>query len=379
MAQQYSYDKHFDAAIHGLGMGEHDSRPMSFPILPQRVQVRFTAGSLTTDVSWSITDDVSRQVYEVTSTGSATEADMLDNAVAALRANASVNALFAITEDGADDVVFTARHPGRSYTIAATGGPSATQPVTSVLQTAGGSGLPFGFVRQTVSDGRATVDLLDASTELADLAGYVIRTEANAFREIPDNAQDTINRGKHLPVAYDGRIWLAYSGTAPSVAAGVGGDLYLRRAQTSASGTIGDILAAPAGSAQVYTLTPTTSEDSFMVRFSFGGASYTLVADGADGSYSATEICDDLRASATAQGIAATTGLSFGGTATLTITTPAGTALDSAPVSMGQGAFASITETDAADVDAINIGSIAFVERVNAGLGLALIRVIMRR
>lgn len=368
---QFDYRMNYRTAVHGLAEGEPLTRGLMLPYL-QQITPFTIADSEAGDLVLTATDVRTGQEFPLTvAISGAVEATSLDEIVAAVAASATWNALFTATEDGATVFTLTARASNRAFTFTATPPGSMTVTVGSNTQDAGGDKIDFGFVARDASNYLVAVG---ASTELADLVGALRRSEANQWRDTFEGAEVGLARGMKHPVIYDtngGGIWLTYAGTAPTLE----GDLYLRRAQTSGAGTVGELLAAPAGGQEVWTLTPTASEDSFAVQFPYGGQVYTLIADGADGTYSATEICDDLRASATAQDIAAATGLAFGGTDTLTIATPAGTALDSDPVSIGQGAFASITETTPADVDAIDISSIARVDKVDTSESLARVRI----
>jgi hypothetical protein len=337
------------------------------PWLPQITQVRFTAGGLTTDTEWSITNDETGEVHEVTGTGSATEATMLDNALAALVADPNINALFSITEDGVDDVVLTARHRNKSYTIAVTGGPSATVPVVSTEQAAGGAKLPFGFV--ALDSDRYLVPL-SATTELEDLAGILRYADTGYWRESWEDTAIAVDRGKQYPAVHEGRGWAPYAGSAPST-----GSIYLRRALTAGAGTVGELLAAPAGSAQVSTYTPVADVAVYGFSYGYNGDDFSVVFQPTDATTTVALACDGL----VAQGILTQpTGVVISDSTTaVTITTAAGTALDYLrPMTSSLDALTAsgAASVGTADVDTIDISSIVKVLDTNS-TGFADIRI----
>lgn len=342
-----------------LTEGDVKSRGHVFPWLPGIYQVRFTAGALTDDTEWSITNDETEQVHTATGTGSATEATMLDNALEALQGEPNINGLFSITEDGVDDVVFTARHTNKSYTIVATGGPSATAPVTSTLQEPGGSKLDFGFV--ALSSGKLVA--LSATTGVADLAGFIRYSDANHYRETWEDTVVALERGKKHAVVYEGHVWAPYAGSAPSI----GGSVYLRRALTSGAGTVGEILAAPAGSEQVSTYTPVADMLAYGFEYGYNGVHYVVHYVPTDATTAVADACDGLVAQAN---IDIPDGVTIAdGTTEVTITTAAGTQLDylrATVTTLDADTAAGVAVVGAADVDALDISSIAEVVEVNS-------------
>src|SRR5574342_410303 len=80
-------------AVEGMTVGPRRCVNRTLPWKAQQTQIRFTAGSQTDDVVLTVTDDKTAQVYTITTTGSATEATMLDNLLAGFQANAKLNSL----------------------------------------------------------------------------------------------------------------------------------------------------------------------------------------------------------------------------------------------------------------------------------------------
>lgn len=367
-----SYAVHPAAAVAWNPQGEPKrQRTADVPSVAGVWQVRFTAGALTTDVSWSVTDDETGQVYTVTSTGSATEATMLDNALAALQASEIGRKLFTLTEDGVDDVVFTARHKNRAYTIVATGGPSATAPATSELTAPSGPPrLSYGFMAR--GSGARECAAISATTALSDLIGVLHRNEARALRQLPDVADaveaPTISLNREydsLPIPYE-------SGSAPTA----GGSVFLRRALTSGAGTVGYIRGAVAGSAQVSTYTPVADMLAYGFAYGYGGADYIVQFHPTDGTTTVALACDGLVADGI---INQPTGVEItDSTTAVTITTAAGTALDYLRpfgATLDAATAAGAVSVGASDIDTIDVSSIVEVVEVLSGLGLALCHV----
>jgi hypothetical protein len=291
--------------------------------------------------------------WTATGTGSATEATMLANAVTALQAEPNIAAAFSITHDGVDDVVLTARTRNKAYTIACTGGTSAvTAPAVSSLQDPGGSKLAFGFV---ALDSDRHIVPLSATTELADLAGILRYSEGNHYRDSIDDTEIAVVRGKKYAVVFEGRGWAPYSGTVPS------SSVYLRRATTSGAGTVGELLAAPAGTGATYTFTPSAVNlAAYGFAFSFRGRRYSAHVTG-DGSTTVAQAVTALVARlGSIAGLAITDS-----TTTVTVACDGAEDLDwtGDVVSIGDSGTASITiaNTVAADIDTIDISSIAKV------------------
>jgi hypothetical protein len=366
-----SHSVHPAAAVAWNPQGEpRRQRTADVPSVAGVWQVRFTAGNETTNVSWSVTDIETGQVYIVTSTGSATEATMLDNALAALQASEIGRKLFTITEDGVDDVVFTARHKNRDYDIVATGGPSATAPATSELTAPSGPPrLSYGFMAR--GSGARECAAIGASTALADLIGVLHRNEARALRQLPDvddavqAVTISLNREyDSLPIPYE-------SGSAPSA----GGSVFLRRALTSGAGTVGWIRGSAAGTGATYTATPAAANLlAYGFEFGFRGRHYSAAVEG-DGSTTVAQAVTALVAQ-----LGSISGLTItDSTTTVTIACDGAEDLDYIRETHRSGdsgaATVTIANTVAADIDTIDVSSIVEVVEVLSGLGLALCHV----
>lgn len=348
---QTTYRQVLAKAVKGQPLSvQRKSRPLQLPQLPQITRMTVANGAATDDLVVTFVDDLSGQSYSVTATGSANEATLGTNLSNAVAASGNVSKLFSVAlvqSVNASDLIvdFTARHANRDYTISATGGTGAI--TFSESQAAGGDGLEFGqlVARGTEDDEFAA---MTASTTVSQIAGFLFRTDANHFHSLENDTPDAVDRcerGKHYAIAEEGEFWIEVAEAVTPAS----------RVFVRVEGTdVGDWGDTAAGGQQLWTLTPTASEDSFGIEFDYGGRHYTaVVADEADGSYTATEICDDLRTA-----LGTITGLTIGGTATLTIQTAAGTELTGLR-SIGVGVFASITETTGEDVDMLDVSSIA--------------------
>lgn len=378
---QTSYVMNKSVAIEGMTVGERRSKPRTLPWLPQITQVRFTAGGLTDDVVLTVVDDLTQQSYSITTTGSATEATMLDNLIAGVRANGKLNDLFSATEDGVDDLVLTARHANRSYTITCTGGPSATVPVVSDLQDAGGSKVDMGrMVVRGSEDGE--FEAIGASAVLADIEGIVFRTDANHLHSLENDsasAVDQLDRGKVHSVLESGRVWVEVEEAV------VPGDpVFCRRALTSGAGNLGGFRASPAGSTQVATITVVADHQNYVVEFSIDGERVSFSYNPSDGTTTTDDAVDGLEDAAaeilTARGITSVTASAASAAASFTLTAEAGRQFDYVTVSsFGEDteAVAGTVSVAAADVDAIDVSSIAQFETSASAGGLALLKLKM--
>lgn len=324
------------------------SRPLMLPVLPQILRLTITGGAGTSDVTITVVDDQTSQSYSVVVTGSATEATLLANILAAIRADAKLNSLFSVADGGtAANVIvdFTARHPNRSYTLSSVGGPNgASDPgVVASQQSPGGSGIEFGVL---VAKGSADDEFaaLSSSTTVAQIAGFLFRSEGNHFHSLENDtpsAVDACLRGKHYSIAEDGEFWVEVSEAVTPASS-----VYVR-VEGSDIGDWGD---NPAGGQQLWTYTPTASEASFSIGFDYLGVHYVATTN-TDGSATATEICNGLRL-----GLGTISGLTIGGTSTLTIQTAAGTEMTNV-LNTGNGVGAWV-ETTGEDVDILNVSSI---------------------
>jgi len=372
---QTTYDVSIPARIKGMPLtAPRRSVPAQLPLLAQILRLTIPGGAGTSDVTITVVDEESGQSYSITVTGSATEATLLASVLAAVRGNAKLNQLFSVADGGtgADVVVdFTARHANRGYQLSSVGGASGASAAGTVseLQAEGGAGLEMGIiVARGSNDGEFAA--LGASSTIADILGVLFRTDANHFHSLENDTFDAVDacrRGKHYPISEMIRYWAeAEEAMTPS------SRVYVRRATTSGVGTPGDLRASPAGSAQVATVTPTAAELDYvlLVDVTIAGVRQLvpLLAANPDGSNTATETCDALRAAvAQAQTDGLLAGFSTGGTATMTLTGPAGVAF--LAQSTGEGLLA-VADTTPADVDTIDITSICKVEQSRGADGL---------
>lgn len=387
---QTVYAMNKSVALEGMTVGPNECVPLTLAWLPQITQVRFTAGDETTDVTLTVVDDASQQSYSITTTGSATEATMLDNLIAGVRANGKLNSLFSATEDGVDDLVLTARHANRSYTITCTGGPSAvTAPAVSSLQSAGGSKVDLGrIVVRGSEDG--TFDAIGASAVLSDIAGVVFRTDANHFHSLESDtasAVDQLDRGKVHAVMQRGRMWVEVEEAVTPASR-----VYVRRALTSGAGNLGGFRDSPAGSTQVATITVVADHQVYTVSFAIALAGdlqprkYSFSFGPTDGTTTTDVAIDGLEAAAAGcltdnpelSGIVSASSASA--SATFTLTAAAGYEFaDVSVVSFNEDtpAVSGTVSLAAADVDTIDISSIAQYETSASANGLALLKLKM--
>jgi hypothetical protein len=366
--------------------GTRRTKPRTLPQLAQITQVRYTAGDETADGVLTIVDDDSGQSYTVTGTGSATEATFLDNMVAAVQGDGKVNDLFTVTEDGVDDLVLTARHRNRSYTITASGGPAVTTPAVSNLQTAGGGDLGFGLAcAKGPSDGE--IQALSATSVKADIAGVLFRTEGNHFHDLDDDSgADELDRGRTHAVLEQGRLWVAAEDAVSPTS-----KVYVRRAQTSSAGTVGAFRAGPDGSAQVSTVAPPADQTFYGLGLQLRDAdghvrSFNVTYEPTDGTTAVADAIDglfDAISDAIGGATAAANGLGVTVTESdtlLTFTTDAGVEI----VDLTSSAWISDTEAaqstvviGTADVDTIDVSDLFEWETTTSAAGLAKLKVKM--
>ncbi len=192
---------------------DRKSRPMQVAQIAEVQELTADGGAATDDLVITAVDDYTGQVHQVTATGSATEATMLANVLAAVRGYGVFNNLFSVADGGtgADVVVdFTARHRNRSYTMSATGGPSGTNAFV-VTTAAGATGLEMGrFVKKGADDD--SIVALAAGDTVGDIVGALRRTDANHFHSLEnDRGSSVVDRlpvGTHLSVVYEGLMFI---------------------------------------------------------------------------------------------------------------------------------------------------------------------------
>ncbi len=357
----------------GQHLGPRQSAPFTLAKLAQITTITIADASPAAAESWtlSVTDDETAQVYSITFNSGASLALTLDALVAAVAADGRLNDLFSATEDGATVATLTARHVGRSYTLAVTPGGSATAAV-AISQSAGGNKLRFGRMLAVDSAGKARE--LEASDALIDLAGALFRTDFNHVQPFePADARagyDGAARGKTMSLMQRGRM-VVDPETDPT---DLSDPVYVRRALTSGSGSLGAFSAAAAGGQQLWTFTPSAINlPGYGFQFEYQGAPYTALYLG-DGSTTVAQAVDGL-----VQDLGSISGLTITDNGTdLTIQTAAGTELTNVrnlashtdvPVDS-----VTVAETTGEDIDMIDISSKARWETLPNAQGLAVVR-----
>lgn len=383
-----SYQQHPAIGLHGQTIGNRRTHPMELPFAAQVINVRIADGSPAASEEWSvsITDDATQQTWEYTFDSGATLAATLDSWLAAHRANGKANALFSVAEDGAEDFILTARAANRDYTVEVTPGGSATA-VVSELTGSGGLKVNMGAAVARGSNDREFDSLSDSST-LADIVGFTFRTDANHFHSLENDsptAVDQLDRGVTYPIMEDGRMLVEVEdAVAP------GDPVYVRRALTSGAGTVGSgFRATPAGSTQVATITVVADHQVYRVAaiMTILGVRHVIDFEYAptDGTTTTDDAIDGLEDAAAAR--IAALGLdayvaasSASAAATMTLTAAAGYSFESVDgTTFGEDieAEALTVSVAAADVDTIDISSIAQWESSAAAGALAQLRIKM--
>jgi len=359
-------------------------KPMQLPLLAQIDDHTITGGTTTDDVTLRVLDRESGVTHQIVIPGNATEATLLASILAAVRANAQLNALFAVADagTGANVIVrFTARHANRAYTISSVGGPSgpAVAGSTAVVQAPGGAGLTFGSLVARGDDDNSFASI-GAATTLTQITGALWRDES-LFQDIPaplsvavPNAVPLSVRGRHYPIAELIRMWVTVE-TAVTPASAV----HVRRALTSGAGTVGSgFRATAAGVAQVATVTPGAGQNSvplsIEIRILTGaraGQSKVLFHQ-SDASMTATEAADAFRAD-----LAADVGFSsaVAGTGTATLILTAASADVTFTVDVIEGTFTVAEATTAGATHTIDVSSVAKFESSAPAGGLAVLAI----
>lgn len=366
---QTSFTPNPEIAMAGTQYGPRQSAPYTLAFLPQIDTITIADASPSAGESWTIrvVDDETSQTYSVDFLSGASLAATLDNAVAALVANGNTNNLFTFAEDGATVLTPTARHGGRSYTWSVpTVGGSATA-VVATTQESGGNKLEFGLMyarSSTAGEFRA----LNATDAVIDLAGILFRTDANHLRDVteePDpTAFDGARRGWTMSLMEQGRCWVRCEAAVTDTTSGV----FVRRATTSGSGTVGAFRTAAAGGQQLYTITPAAINlAAYGFTFSYLGENYTVLYEG-DGSTTLAQAATGLVFDAgTIAGLTITDT-----TGALTIQTAAGTEITNMRPTAASvdtpAASVTIVETTAEDVDTIDVSAFVRWERTSVTL-----------
>jgi hypothetical protein len=327
----------------GLGL----DRPFCNPWLPQISTITLSA---TADVSdeivagqvWEIVlTDPDGVEYETTYTVTADDntagtdgaglAHMATQLAAALEANPELDNIVSATASGAVITLTWLHANAGEWTVSATCTPAAAEAVltdtVATSQDAGGSNLPMGrFVQygtphNDAFEGPPRASLLSSATSV--IAGIALRdmTKVRPF----DTSTTAVNAyvpGDAVGVRQTGEVAMVNRGSAAAVA---GGPVYAV-ISTSGGQALGQARSDAAGTADVWTLTPSAANDAvygITVTFpAWNGESaqvYVVPPVTADGSATAAEIVALLAASiATVSALAALVTVS--GTNTLILT-----------------------------------------------------------
>lgn len=362
-----------DARVAGEPAGPGFDRPYENPLLPQISTLTLAAQAdvsdeIVADQVWTITlidpDGVAYETdYTVTAadntagTDGAGLAHMATQLAAALEANGELVNIVSASAAAAV-ITITWLHPNRgTWTVAAVCAPAVAETVllatAATGQTAGGSTLPMARVvamRPPATGGLRRAGLPSALTDI--LAGVALRdiTQVRAY-DTTLAAVDTYPAGSMVGVREEGDVHMVNTG---SDAAAIGDPVYVVIATTGGD-LLGEVRPTRAGTADVWTLTPTAANaTTYGISIHFpawdGMDAITLVPETyvSDGSGTATEICDGLRASLVALGGQYTDLATSSGTDTLIIT---GDILGRPMVvtdAAEAGDFASITHTTTA-------------------------------
>lgn len=367
---QTSYNVNQTIGVEGQPIGDRKTRPGFLPWLAQQTQIRI-ADSEAGDLVITIVDDDTAQSFSITVTVSGTtEATTLDEMLAAWRANGQFNALASVTEDGAEDLEIVFRSHNRAYTVTTTP-PGSMTAVVSEVQAPGGAGLEFGRMVARGS-GDMEIQQVSATTEIADLFGFLFRTDANHFHSLENDtptAVDATDRGRHYSHILEGRALVKVEEAVTPAS-----EVWMRRALTSSAGRLGGFRASGVGGQESHTVVPVVDLSAYGFEFGWRGRHYTCHYHPTDLTTTVADAIDGLYAA-----LGTVTGLTFSESATLlTIQTAAGEALDyirnSSAALDADTLTVVIAETVAADTDAINISAIAEYETTAAAEGLAQVR-----
>jgi hypothetical protein len=252
-------------------------------------------------------------------------------------------------------LTLTFQHPNIYYPVSTT--VVACVATVATTQTAGGTAIPIGrFIKRgTMAGGTpvgraapAIAPLVSTDTQ-AVVSAVLARTNMQINPESPlSSAVDVIPVGTMADGVYEGLIPMRNAGGGTASA---GGQIHVV-VSTSGGNEIGEARAAADGAtAEVWTMTPTAAELDFLLEVEWtqtnGQIQRTILQSAnPDGSATATEICDGWRAALVrAQADGKLTGFTGGGTATFTLTGPAGQSF--VVYDLGEGASANVETTPA--------------------------------
>ncbi len=287
--------------------------PVAVPQLPQRSRVAI--GGTPADGNYSTTvrgpDGIEHTVTTVRATTPATNANLAtQHRLDLLAAAALSNIVDDVAVTSSTNVDITFKHAGTAYEVT-TSPPSGATMAVSQLQAPAGTDIPVGrfmVYGAELSDAPssayspATVQLPSGTTDEADIVGITLRPLGAITRTgstDPDTA-DMFEAPGMADLAFDGFVNMRNVGAAAQrrgrvycVVSTAGGD---ELGQASGGNLGGD-----QGVAQVATLTPGAGQNSVEVSVQIriltgdhAGESIVLSAL-ADGSMTATEVCDAWR------------------------------------------------------------------------------------
>lgn len=378
---QNTFSQNHPAYILGQAIGPRESRPFGIPALAHIETFVLVDASPVASEAWTLaaTDVETGQVHTLPFESGASLAATLDAAVAAVAGDGKFNDLFTATEDGATDLVLTAKHVGRDYTFVMTPLASGSATVTnSTTQESGGQKLAFGrMLARVAGNGGLHGDAreLSATDTLRSLAGGLFRAETNHVHQYEPDAiragYDGFERGvRHASLMRRG-VMVVEPENAP---AALTDPVFVRRALTGSVGTLGGFSNVAEGGQQLFTITPTTTN--------LAGYGFQFDYDGFH--HSALYLTDNTVSIAVAidgmiQDLGAVDGLTItdNGT-TLTIETAAGTAIENMHNTLTHEDVpvdsVTIVETNPSDIDSIDISSIAEWGSLVTSQGYALLR-----
>jgi hypothetical protein len=365
---QTSIAQNLTKAIKGMALvAPRQCRPLQLRSLPQILSLTITAGAGTDNVALTLTDVKTGFVYPVlTVTGNANEATLGAAIRAAWAASPKHNSLFSVAatqESSGSDLIlaFTARNPNIEYTLSRVGGPDGVAATSTATETQaeGGSGLAFG---QLVAKGSGDDEfqVMSATTTVRDIAGALVRTDANHFQDIPPGAADLCPRGVHMPIAEEVEMWVqpieaVTPASRPHVCV-----------EAATGRVVGDWGDTPAGTAQVLTITPAANLNIYGFAYSYRDASgvvhqRTVIYQPTDATNTAAEANAGLE-DAAAQDAPTGITVSAAAGATMTLTAAVGTEIFGVNTQVW-GLDAEVTSVTAslssADVDMLDVSSIA--------------------
>lgn len=390
---QTQYNVRMSAAIKGMPLlAPRKSRPMQLAKLQQILSLTITAGAGTDDVVLTLVDDKSGQSWVLpTVTGSANEATLGAAIRAAVAADPKFNSLVSVAAtqevSGSDLILaFTARHHNRSYTLSRVGGPdgAAATSTATESQAPGGSGLAFGqlVARSTAADDEFLQ--MSATTTVSQIAGMLFRSDANHFHALPadfgdEDAADSdlCLRDVHYPIAEQGEFWVEVADAVTPASR-----VFVRVEGSS----VGDWGSAPAGTPQVLTITPAADQGIYGFGYRFRDAqgvvhTRTPIYMPTDAVTTTDDAVDGLEDAAADDAPTGITVSSASAATTLTLTAAAGTEILDVWTQVWYGdteAVSVAASLSAADVDMLDVSSIARYTSTAAAGGLARVAINMQ-